>query len=64
MVDHRYQKSQNRLLKACCMPATRAGLPRVRSFFFSFLFFVAVVIYSTNEANKAAVRTVKQSIYS
>ncbi len=51
---------QNRLLKVCFVPATRAGLPRV-SFFF---FFVAVVIYSTNEANKAAVHAIKQSIYS
>ncbi len=34
---HRYQKSQNRLLKVCCVPATSAGLPRV-SFSFSFLF--------------------------
>ncbi len=34
------------------MPATSAGLPRV-SFFFSFLFFVAAAIDSTNEANKA-----------
>ncbi len=34
---HRYRKSQNRLLKVCCVPATSASLPRV-SFFFSFLF--------------------------
>jgi hypothetical protein len=33
------------------MPATSAGLPRV-NFFFSFLFFVAAAINSTNEANK------------
>ncbi len=43
---------QNRLLKVCYVPATSAGLPRV-SFFFSFLFFVAAAINSTNEANKA-----------
>ncbi len=43
---------QNRLLKICCLAATSASLPRV-SFFFSFLFFVAVAIYSTNKANKA-----------
>ncbi len=43
---------QNRLLKVCYMPVTSAGLPRV-SFFFSFLFFVAAAINSTNEANKA-----------
>jgi hypothetical protein len=43
---------QNRLLKVCYAPATSAGLPRV-SFFFSFLFFVAAAINSTNEANKA-----------
>jgi hypothetical protein len=39
-----------RLLKVCYVLATSASLPRV-SFLFSFL--VAVVIYSTNEANKA-----------
>jgi hypothetical protein len=49
---HRYRKSQNRLLKVCCVPATSTGLPTV-SFFFSFLFFVAVANYSTNKANKA-----------
>ncbi len=38
-ISHRYRKSQNRLLKVCCVPATSAGLPRV-SFFFSFLFFL------------------------
>ena len=43
---------QNRLLKVCYVPATSASLPRV-SFFFSFLFFVAAAIDSTNEANKA-----------
>ncbi len=40
--NHRYRKSQNRLLKVCCVPATSAGLPRI-SFFFPF--FVAVAIY-------------------
>ncbi len=43
---------QNRLLKVCYVPPTSASLPRV-SFFFSFLFFVAAAIDSTNEANKA-----------
>ncbi len=52
---------RNRLLKICYVPATSAGLPRV-TFFFSF--FVAVAINSTNEANRQAVRVVKQSIYS
>ncbi len=42
---------QKRLLKVCYVPATSASLPRV-SFFFSFLFFVAAAIDSTNEANK------------
>jgi hypothetical protein len=42
---------QNRLFKVCYVPATRASLPRV-SFFFSFLFFVAAAIDSSNEANK------------
>jgi hypothetical protein len=42
---------QNRLLKVCYVPATSASLPRV-SFFFSFLFFVAAAINSTNETNK------------
>ena len=51
-VNHRYRKSQNRLLKVCCVLSTSAGLPRV-SFFFSFLFFVAAAITSTNEASKA-----------
>ncbi len=44
-------KVQNRLLKVCYEPATSASLPRV-SFFFSFLFFVAAAIDSTNEANE------------
>jgi len=47
---HRYRKSQNRLLKVCCVPSTSTSLPMV-SFFFSF--FVAVAIYSTNKAYKA-----------
>ena len=38
---HRYQKSQNRLLNVCCVPATSTSLPRV-SFFFSFLFLLSV----------------------
>jgi hypothetical protein len=42
---------QNRLLKVCYVPAASASLPRV-SFFFSFLFFVAAAIDSTNGANK------------
>jgi len=47
--EHRYRKSQNRLLKVCCVPATTASLRRVSLFFF----FVAVANYSTNKANKA-----------
>ncbi len=43
---------QNRLLKICYVPASSAGLRKV-SFFFSFLFFVAAAINSTNEASKA-----------
>jgi hypothetical protein len=38
---------QNRMLRVCYVPATSAGLPRVS--FFSFLFFVAAAINSTNE---------------
>ncbi len=52
---------QNRLLKVCYVPVTRAGLPRV-SFFFSFLFFVAAAINSTNEANKAG-STCHKAVY-
>jgi hypothetical protein len=61
MSNNRYRMSQNRLLKVCCVPATSAGLPRV-SFFFPFLFFVAVAIYSTNKANKAG-GTRRQAVY-
>ncbi len=46
--DHRYQKSLNRLLKACYVHATSA----VSIAFFSSFF--AAAINSTNEANKAA----------
>jgi hypothetical protein len=45
------ERRKNRLLKFCYVPATSASLPRV-SFFFSFLFFVAAAIDSTNEINK------------
>jgi hypothetical protein len=42
---HRYQKSLNRLLKVCYVPATNAVL---------IAFFFAAAIKSINEANKAA----------
>jgi hypothetical protein len=42
---HSYQKSKNRLLKVCYVPATSAALSRL-------LFVVA--INSTNEANNGA----------
>jgi hypothetical protein len=45
---HRYQKSINRALKVCYVPATSAVLI---AFFSSFF---AAAIDSTNEANKAA----------
>jgi hypothetical protein len=45
------KRLQNRLLKVY-VPATIASLPRV-TICFSFLFFVAAAIDSTNEANKA-----------
>jgi hypothetical protein len=48
--QHRYQKSLNRLLKVCYVPATSASLKRL-SFFF--LIFFAAAIKTTNEANKA-----------
>ncbi len=47
-IVHRYQKSLNRLLKVCYVPATGAVLI---AFFSSFF---AAAINSTNEANKAA----------
>ncbi len=53
---------QNRLLKVCYVPATSAGLPRVKLLLF-FSFFVVVAISSTNKANKQAVHAVKQSIF-
>jgi hypothetical protein len=46
--NHKYQKSLNRLLKVCYVPASSAVLIA----FFSY--FVAAAINSTNEANKAA----------
>jgi hypothetical protein len=46
--SHRYQKSLNRLLKVCYVPATSAVLI---AFFSSFF---AVAINSNDEANKAA----------
>ncbi len=59
--EHRYRKSQNRLLEVCCVPATSAFLPRV-SFFFSFLLQwpFTVLIKQTRQA----VRAVKLSIFS
>jgi hypothetical protein len=51
---HRYQKSLNKLLKVCYVPATSAILIA------SFSSFFAATINSTNEANKA---DIKQSIY-
>jgi hypothetical protein len=44
---HRYQKSLNKLLMVCYVPATRAVLIAFFSSFFT------VAINSTNEANKA-----------
>jgi hypothetical protein len=55
-MDHRYQKSLNRLLKVCYVPATSAVLI---AFFSSFF---AAAINSNNGANKAA-GIIKQSIY-
>ncbi len=60
---HRYRKSQNRLLKVCCVPATSAGLPRV-SFFFSFLFLLQWPFTLLIKQTRQAVCAVKQSIYS
>ncbi len=57
---HRYRKSQNRLLKVCCVPATSAGLPRISFFFFLLQWPLAVLIKQTRQA----VCAVKQSIYS
>jgi hypothetical protein len=61
--EHRYRKSQNRLLKVCCVPATNAGLPRV-SFFFSFLFLLQWPFIVLIKQTRQAVHIVKQSIYS
>ncbi len=50
-------KRKTRLLKVCYVPATST------TFLASFSFFLAVVINSTNEANKAdGTHPVKQSI--
>ena len=59
-VNHRYRKSQNRLLKICCVPATSAGLPFSFLFFFLLQWPFTVLIKQTRQA----VRAVKQSIYS
>ncbi len=60
---HRYRKSQNRLLKVFCVPATSAGLPRV-SFFFSFLFLLQWPFTVLIKQTRQPVRATKQSIYS
>ena len=61
--DHRYRKSQNRLLKVCCVPATSAGLPMV-SFFFSFLFLLQWPFTVLIKQTRQALRAIKQSTYS
>ena len=61
---HRYQKSQNRLLKVCCVPATSVGLPRVSFFFFSFLFLLQWPFTVLMKQTRQAIPAVKQSIYS
>ncbi len=61
--NHRYRKSQNRLLKVCCVPATSASLPRV-SFFFSFLFLLQWPFTVLIKITRQAVCAIKQSIYS
>ena len=46
------ERRKNRLLKFFYVPATSAAHNRLHFFF---LFFFAVAVYSTNEANKAGV---------
>ncbi len=53
---------QNRLLKFCYVPATRAGLPRV-SFFFSFLFLLLWPLTVLMKQTRQMVCAVKQSIF-
>jgi len=53
---------QNRLLKVCYVPATSAGLPRVR-FFFSFLFMLLRPLTVLMKQTRQAVRAIKQSIF-
>ncbi len=60
--NHRYRKSQNRLLKVCCVHATSASLPRV-SFFFSFLFLLQWPFTVLIKQTRQAVHAVKQSIF-
>jgi len=58
--DHRYQKSLNRLLQVCYVPAARAGLKRLSFFFFiSLLRPLTVLMKQTRQP----VCAVKQSIY-
>ncbi len=59
---HRYQKSQNRLLKVCCVPATRASFPRV-SFFFSFLFLLQQPFTELIKQTRQAVYMPLSSLY-
>jgi hypothetical protein len=58
--NHKYQKSQNRLLKVCCVPATSAGLPRVSFLFFFFLQWPFTVLI---RQTRQAVCVIKQSIF-
>jgi hypothetical protein len=62
-LSHRYRKFQNRLLKACCVPATSTGLPRV-SFYFHFIFLLQWPFTVLIKQTRQAVHAVKQSIYS
>jgi hypothetical protein len=52
---------QNRLLKVCYVPSTRAGLRRV-SFFFSFLFLLLQPLTVLMKQTRQAVCAIKQSI--
>jgi len=62
VADIDIESIQNRLLKVCYVPATRASLPRV-SFFFSFLFLLLQPLIVLMKQTRQAVCAVKQSIF-
>ncbi len=55
---HRYQKTKNRLLKVCYVPATNARLPRL-----FFLFLSMQLLTVLTKQTRQAVHVIKQSMY-